>query len=254
VAYRVKYAGRSGTHRIMTPVEFLARLAALVAPPRYPLVRYHGVVAPHSKWRSAVVPRSPPASHAHDHPVPPPCSTGAKGHTPASTETAPKQRRPNPQGNAAPQMSASSQQTSAASPKPPSAASAAPVPPAINGQLPDAPIPARYSAAGVAGIAHNDVEITDFGISVRHLDRLLGGLLLATSPRLDWATLLRRTYAVDVLACVRCGGRLRLLSAITERATAKKILDHLGLPVEPSGSRSRPWDPAELWVHAAAVE
>jgi hypothetical protein len=48
--------------------------------------------------------------------------------------------------------------------------------------------------------------------------------------------------------------RLRLLSAITERATAKKILDHLGLPVEPSGSRSRPRDPAELWVHAAAVE
>lgn len=69
-------------------------------------------------------------------------------------------------------------------------------------------MPARYSAAGVAGIARNDVEITDFGISVRHLDRLFGGLLLATSPRLDWATLLRRTYAVDVLACVRCGSAI----------------------------------------------
>jgi len=59
VAYRVKYAGRRGTHRVMTPIEFLARLAALVAPPRYPLVRYHGVIAPHSKWRSAVVPKPP---------------------------------------------------------------------------------------------------------------------------------------------------------------------------------------------------
>jgi hypothetical protein len=44
LAYRVKYAGRGGTHRVMTPVELLARLAALVAPPRYPLVRYHGVL------------------------------------------------------------------------------------------------------------------------------------------------------------------------------------------------------------------
>src|SRR4051812_37025445 len=61
VAYRVKYAGRGGTHRVMTKVEFLARLAALVAPPRYPLVRYHGVLAPHSKWPSAVVPRPPSA-------------------------------------------------------------------------------------------------------------------------------------------------------------------------------------------------
>ena len=30
VAYRVKYAGRGGTHRVMTPIELLARLAALV--------------------------------------------------------------------------------------------------------------------------------------------------------------------------------------------------------------------------------
>jgi hypothetical protein len=49
-------------------------------------------------------------------------------------------------------------------------------------------------------------ESTDFGISVRHVDRLLDGLLLATSPRVDWAKLLRRTYATDVLACAYCGG------------------------------------------------
>jgi hypothetical protein len=47
---------------------------------------------------------------------------------------------------------------------------------------------------------------------------------------------------------------LRLLSAITERATAKKILEHRGLLVEPAASRSRSRDLAELWVHAAAVE
>jgi hypothetical protein len=33
-------------------MEFMARLAALVPPPRRPLVRYHGVFAPHSPWRT----------------------------------------------------------------------------------------------------------------------------------------------------------------------------------------------------------
>lgn len=42
----------------MTPVEFLGRLCALIPPPRYPLVRYHGVLAPASPWRSRIVPVS----------------------------------------------------------------------------------------------------------------------------------------------------------------------------------------------------
>jgi hypothetical protein len=44
-----------------------------------------------------------------------------------------------------------------------------------------------------ATAAHGSVVITDFGISVRHLERLLGGLVPATSPRVEWAKLLRRT-------------------------------------------------------------
>ena len=40
IAYEVKYLSRRATHRVMTMVEFLARLAALVPPPQYPLVRY----------------------------------------------------------------------------------------------------------------------------------------------------------------------------------------------------------------------
>ena len=39
----------------MTPVQFLARLASLVPPPRYPLVRFAGIFAPASTWRAAVV-------------------------------------------------------------------------------------------------------------------------------------------------------------------------------------------------------
>jgi hypothetical protein len=57
VAYRLKKRGRRGaTHRVMTPQELMARLAALVPPPWHPLTRFHGVLAPHHAWRSSVVP------------------------------------------------------------------------------------------------------------------------------------------------------------------------------------------------------
>ena len=50
--------------------------------------------------------------------------------------------------------------------------------------------------------------------------------------RLDWASLLRRVFAIDVLHCDRCGGRRQLLSMITEAKTAQIILNHLGLPAQ----------------------
>ena len=43
---------------VFEPIEFLARLAALVPRPRGNLVRYHGILAPNAKHRSAVVPSS----------------------------------------------------------------------------------------------------------------------------------------------------------------------------------------------------
>jgi hypothetical protein len=60
-----------------------------------------------------------------------------------------------------------------------------------------------------------------------------------------WADLLRRVFAIDVLACP-CGGRLRLLATIEERTVVEKILTHLGLPVEPprpSPARTPAWLP-----------
>jgi hypothetical protein len=57
-AFRVKYA-RSGCakYRILTPLELLARIAAILPPPRFPLTRMHGVLAPRSSWRKDVVPK-----------------------------------------------------------------------------------------------------------------------------------------------------------------------------------------------------
>jgi hypothetical protein len=45
-SYRTRYTRSGRTHRIMTGTELMARLAALVPPPHYPLTRYHGVLTP----------------------------------------------------------------------------------------------------------------------------------------------------------------------------------------------------------------
>ena len=60
VAYALKTPYRDGTtHVILEPQDFVARLAALVPGPRSHLTRYHGVFAPHARWRSAIVPGRP---------------------------------------------------------------------------------------------------------------------------------------------------------------------------------------------------
>jgi hypothetical protein len=48
-----------------------------------------------------------------------------------------------------------------------------------------------------------------------------------------WADLMRRTFGYDVMACLECGGRMKLIAMIEEPAVIAKILDHLGLPTEP---------------------
>ena len=123
VIYRFKRPLPDGADRlVLQPVDFLAKLATLVPPPRIHLVRYHGVFAPNAKDRPDVVP------------------------APASAE-----------------------------------------PPA-------APPP-------------------------RQRDR-----------RIDWASLLRRVFAVDVLSCPRCDGRMKIISFITDTIAVRRILDSFGLP------------------------
>jgi len=61
-----------------------------------------------------------------------------------------------------------------------------------------------------------------------------------------WAELLRRTFAIDVLACPDCGGRLRLVATISDGQVIEKILAHLGLPnapLNPAPARSPEWLP-----------
>jgi hypothetical protein len=57
VRYELKTPYRDGTtHVIFEPVDFIAKLAALVPKPRVNLTRFHGVFAPNSKHRALVTP------------------------------------------------------------------------------------------------------------------------------------------------------------------------------------------------------
>jgi hypothetical protein len=47
-----------------------------------------------------------------------------------------------------------------------------------------------------------------------------------------WAELLKRTFDIDV-RCPRCEGRMKLVAMVTEPASAKRLLRHLGETTDP---------------------
>ena len=72
IVLQLKSPYRDGTtHIVMSPLEFMQRLAALVPRPRLHLIRLHGVLAPHAKSRAEIVPSEPVNAHeACDSPRP----------------------------------------------------------------------------------------------------------------------------------------------------------------------------------------
>ena len=149
IAYAMKTPRRGSTHRVMTPVEFIGRLAILVPPPYFPLVRYHGVFAARSSWRALVTPKPPDGVARRTKPKP--CSD------------------PPP---AAPTTSAPAALPARTTPQPLAPGSA-------NAPASAAPILAP-SALHALPIAVGDPT----AITVKHWNRLLDGALFATSsPR-----------------------------------------------------------------------
>ena len=47
-----------------------------------------------------------------------------------------------------------------------------------------------------------------------------------------WADLMRRAFDLDVLACPRCGGRMRLIATIDDAKVIDEILSGLARPAE----------------------
>ncbi len=151
ILLELKSAWHDGTgHLLFEPLELLEKLAALTPRPRVNLVLYHGVLAPHARWRSRAVAYEGPGV---------------------------------PVGK-------------------PAADTAAPDVPELHGETSGKP---RYWA---------------------------------------WADLMRRAFDIDVLACPRCGGRMRLIATIEDPRVIRRILAHLGLPTQGSDPRpSRPPPP-----------
>jgi hypothetical protein len=168
VAYRLRKPRRNGaTHLVMTPVQCLARIAAIIPPPRFPLLRFAGVLAPSSSFRPAVVAMRPASSN---------------GAEPS------------------PAIARKKKKASAVA----SAAVVAPRPPAR-----DETPPPRETRTSLGA-----------------------GIVSPCYARIDWASLLRRIYLEDVLACP-CGGRRHVVAEINERGAIVAILTHLGLDPDP---------------------
>jgi len=190
VAYRLRKPRKNGaTHLVLTPMQFLARISALIPPPRFPLLRFAGVLAPSSALRPDVAAMR--AATHHDDPAP-----RAANDAPTHHDDNNKKKK----------------KTKATSP------SAA-----------EAPSPMHPNAARPA----NSTHATSLGT----------GVVPQCYARIDWASLLRRIYLEDVLACP-CGGRRRLVAEVTERDTIVAILQHLGLDTEPP-RLARARDPTE---------
>jgi hypothetical protein len=72
VRYRLKTPYRDGTtHIVLESVDFIARVAALVPPPRVHLTRFHGVLAAHAALRAAITPAGRGARARGRVPAPP---------------------------------------------------------------------------------------------------------------------------------------------------------------------------------------
>ena len=221
LAYRLKTPWRDGTtHVVMERRELLERLAPLVPPPRAHQVRYHGVLAPCASGRDRVVPAA---------------AVAGEGDRLAAD---------------------------------PAAGSALGVEPSGSTRLVSDEEASRRRFVDDATIG---VDAAPLGVSATRVptsssapipgDGRDPGSLLAKTPdprrRTAWADLLQRVFEVDALRCPQCGGRMRILSAITEPDVARRILAWLdmpsrapphGSPTEGSGGSDAQLAPELPWV------
>ncbi|MBK7641772.1 MAG: transposase [Planctomycetes bacterium] len=89
VIYALRRHWRDGTSAIaFEPLDFIARLAALVPRPRAHLLTYHGILAPAAEWRDLVVPG--PKVKSSPYAEPRSSSPGSKTCTPLSQNNSPQ--------------------------------------------------------------------------------------------------------------------------------------------------------------------
>jgi hypothetical protein len=159
--YRLKHRWRDGTtHLVFTPQELVEKLAALVPPPRFHLVRYHGVLGPCASERNRIVPVGAVVRPAR--------SSSSLG----STATPPR-------------------------------VDAAPASAALAATAECAAVARIGSMSEHESIASSSsIPVSSTGAPARPD--------ATRARRLAWAELMKRVFAIDVLACPRCLVMLRV--------------------------------------------
>lgn len=139
LAFTLKSPWSDGTtHLLLSPLELIEKLAALVPPPRLNLVRYHGVLAPNAAGREQIVPGC--------------CAEGDEDGADTTCS---------------------------------------------HGDYVSTPEPSK------------------------------------PTYRLSWARLLARVFRIDVTVCPHCGGKMKIIAALTEPASIRAYLDGVGLDSHP---------------------
>jgi len=70
---------------------------------------------------------------------------------------------------------------------------------------------------------------------------------------IDWAALLKHVFKIDILACAKCGGRMKVIAVIEQPEVVAKILGHLGMPTVPEGIAPARVPPRQLDFEIDAV-
>jgi hypothetical protein len=209
LAHRLKTRWRDGTtHVLMERHELLERLAPLIPPPRAHQVRYHGLLAPCASGRDRVVPR--PLGLEEAEAVRPAAVEGGPTRLLEQVNRSEGESEPTPSMSESPERS-------------------------LRTESPETPDLATERATTKA--TGTEAEPGRGGTP-------------PTGPtrRTPWADLLQRVFEVDALHCPRCGGRMRVLAAITETDVAQRILACLNLPKRaPPLARSRPGGRTLAW-------
>ena len=69
----------------------------------------------------------------------------------------------------------------------------------------------------------------------------------------SWARLMQRAFEIDVLACPRCGGRLRLIATVEDPRAIREVLDALACSTEAMDRAPPPRRPSGDATPPAAV-
>jgi hypothetical protein len=114
--------------------------------------------------------------------------------------------------------------------------------------------PTKVAAALVPAPPVLSIEPTT--VTVQHWSRLAQGELFARARYIEWAVLMKRTWALNVMRCPKCERRMRVIATVTAPSTVRRILEHLRLRADPlprAPARDPTWEQQDL-SFAAGVD